>query len=130
MKFAQRLFLVAGLYGLLALVPMYFMEGTIGRETPPEITHPEFFYGFVGVAIAWQLLFLILSRDPLRYRAMILPAIVEKLSFGVAVLLLWSQGRAAGAPVLGGCIDLILAVLFARAFILLGHTGPGSLPRD
>lgn len=36
-------FFVAGIYGLLILSPIYFMENTIGRETPPAITHPEYF---------------------------------------------------------------------------------------
>ena len=26
---------------------------------PPTITHPDFFYGFVGVALVWQLVFLL-----------------------------------------------------------------------
>ena len=51
MLFARRTFLVAGIYGLVVLLPMYFLEGRIGRDTPPPITHPEFFYGFLGVAI-------------------------------------------------------------------------------
>ena len=49
MKFARIVFLVAGIYGLLVVAPQYFLEARIGRDTPPAITHPEFFYGFVGV---------------------------------------------------------------------------------
>ena len=48
MKFAKIIFLVAGIYGVLVLAPIYFMESTIGRQTPPAITHPEYFYGFLG----------------------------------------------------------------------------------
>ena len=65
----NRFFFVAGIYGLLILAPIYFMENKIGRETPPAITHPEYFYGFLGAGLAWQVLFLALSRDPVRYRA-------------------------------------------------------------
>jgi hypothetical protein len=43
MKFARGVFLVAGIYGLLVLTPIYFLEARIGRETPPPITHPEYF---------------------------------------------------------------------------------------
>lgn len=50
MKFAKRVFSVAGLYGVIVIVPMYFAEGRIGRDHPPAITHPEFYYGFLGVA--------------------------------------------------------------------------------
>jgi len=64
MRFAKIVFLVAGIYGLLILTPMYFLENKIGRDTPPAITHPEYFYGFVGVALAWQVLFLVSRAIP------------------------------------------------------------------
>jgi hypothetical protein len=57
MTFAKRVFFLAGVYGILALTPMYFLEARLGRDFPPPITHPEHFYGFVGVALAWQVLF-------------------------------------------------------------------------
>jgi hypothetical protein len=117
LKFAKIVFFVAGVYGVLVLTPMYFLEGKIGRDTPPAITHPEFFYGFVGVGIAWQFLFLVLSTDPLRYRAMILPSILEKISFGIALFVLLSQGRIAAATLAVGSVDWILALLFLIAYI-------------
>lgn len=58
MKFARWVFLVAGIYGLIVITPLYFMEGVLGGVTPPALTHPVFFYGFVGTALAWQVLFL------------------------------------------------------------------------
>jgi len=58
MKFAKVVFLVAGIYGLIVLLPLYFMEAQTGRDYPPPITHPEYYYGFIGVAVAWQLVFL------------------------------------------------------------------------
>ena len=118
MTFAKRVFLIAAVYGVLVLVPQYFMEARIGRDFPPPITHPEHFYGFVGVALAWQILFFIIARDPVRYRAAMIPAIVEKVAFGAAAVVLFLQGRLA-APILGaGLIDLTLAVLFAVALRL------------
>jgi hypothetical protein len=93
MRFAKIVFLVAGVYGLLVLAPLYFLESMIGRQTPPAITHPEYFYGFVGVGLAWQVLFLAVSRDPVRYRAMILPSVLEKVSYGIALAVLFSQHR-------------------------------------
>ena len=41
MIFARRTFLIAGIYGLLGLLPLYFMEGRIGREQPPPSTIPN-----------------------------------------------------------------------------------------
>ena len=92
MKFAKIVFLVAGIYGLLVLLPQFFLEGKIGRDTPPPITHPEFFYGFICVAVAWQVLFLVLSTDPVRYRPMMIPAMLEKIGFPIAVVILYLQG--------------------------------------
>ncbi|MGI9054768.1 MAG: hypothetical protein ACR2F2_03075 [Pyrinomonadaceae bacterium] len=81
MKFAKYVFCIAGIYGLVALVPQYFLEAKTGADFPPAITHTEYFYGFIGVAIAFQIVFLIIGNDPQKYRAMILPSIVEKFSF-------------------------------------------------
>jgi hypothetical protein len=81
MTFATRVFLIAGIYGLLVLLPQYFLEGKHGRDFPPPITHPEYYYGFVGVALAWQIAFFIISRDPVRYRPIMIAAIAEKASF-------------------------------------------------
>ncbi len=116
MIFARRVFLIAGLYGIASLAPMYFLEARLGRDFPPPISHPEHYYGFVGVALAWQILFLVLSRDPVRYRPMMIPAILEKLSFGIAVWVLFAQGRLAPLMLGPGSIDLVLAVFFVLAF--------------
>lgn len=112
MRFAKVVFRVAAIYGLLVLVPQYFMESRIGRDYPPPITHPEHFYGFIGVAVAWQLLFLVIASDPARYRGAFVPAIAEKLAFGIPAIVLYAQGRLS-VPLLGaGLIDLTLATLF------------------
>jgi hypothetical protein len=115
-KFSRILFTVAGVYGLVVLLPQYFMEAKNGRDFPPLITHPEYYYGFIGVGLAWQLLFLILARDPARYRAMIIPAILEKAGFGIAAIVLYWQHRL-GPTLLGaGIIDLIFGALFVIAY--------------
>ena len=117
MKFAKIVFLVAGIYGLLVLTPMYFLEAKIGRDAPPVITHPEYFYGFVGVGLAWQVLFLLLSTDPVRYRPMILPSILEKISFGIALIVLMAQGRVPASTVAVGSVDWLWALLFLAAYL-------------
>jgi hypothetical protein len=115
--FASRLFLIAGIYGLVVLGPHYFMEAKVGRDSGVAVTHPEYFYGFVGVALAWQFVFLVVARDPVRYRLVMLPGILEKLSFGVAAIVLVAQGRLSGLMLAGGIGDLVFAVLFAIAFV-------------
>ena len=125
MKLIKTIYLVAGIYGLIVLSPMYLLEEKIGRDYPPPITHPEHFYGFIGVAIAWQIAFLIIARDPMRYRAIMIPSILEKIGYGIAVVTLFSQGRVS-APLLGsGIIDLIFAGLFLLAYF---KTASGQEP--
>jgi hypothetical protein len=114
--FARRIFLIAGVYGVLALLPQYFMEGRTGRDFPPPVTHPEYYYGFIGVALAWQVLFFIMARDPVRFRLAMVPASLEKLSFGGAAVVLYLQGRLSTLMLAGGIVDLIFAGLFLAAF--------------
>jgi len=117
MKFAKRVFLIAGIYGLIVLLPLYFLEAKTGRDYPPPITHPEYYYGFIGVAVAWQIVFLILSRDPLRYRPMMIPAILEKAVFGIPAVVLFLQRRISTLTLAAGLVDLLLGVLFILAYL-------------
>ena len=117
MRFAKVVFLVAGIYGLIVLVPCYFLEEKTGRDFPPPITHPEYYYGFIGVAVVFQIVFLILSRDPARYRPMMIPAILEKVSFAIPVLILYLQQRVAALTLGLGMVDSTLGVLFLIAYL-------------
>lgn len=117
MKFARIIYYVAGIYGIIALFPMYFMEAKTGRDYPPAITHPEFFYGFVGIALVFQLIFLVMARDVLKYRALMPITVLEKLSFAVPTAILYFQNRLALPLFAAGLIDLALGVLFAIAFL-------------
>jgi hypothetical protein len=117
MKFARATFLAAGIYGVLIIVPMYFQESLVARLQPPAITHAEFYYGFIGLALAWQVLFLMVSRDPSRYRPMMIPAALEKLFYGGAVVALYLQHRVSPLMLIFGGIDLLFVVLFALAYL-------------
>ncbi len=116
MKFAKWVFLIAGIYGVLAVVPMYFSENQIARDYPPAITHPEYFYGFAGVTLAWQIAFLVIASNPSRFRLMMLPAVVEKLSYVIAVVFLYAQQRVHMLILSSAVMDLILGILFVLAF--------------
>jgi hypothetical protein len=116
MQFARRVFLAAGIYGLLVVTPMYFLESRIGEQQPPPITHVEYFYGFVGLALVWQLVFLLIARHPIKYRTLMLFAVLEKASFGLAVPILFAMGRAQLPILIGSTIDLVWLVLFAIAY--------------
>lgn len=115
--FARRVFTGAGLYGIVALLPMYFLEHRIGETAPPAITHPEYFYGFLGVTLPWQLAFLVIGRDPVRFRPLMPVAMLEKLGFVVALAVLYALGRFADPrTAAGGAIDLVLLALFVAAY--------------
>lgn len=117
MKLAKYIFNFAGILGLLMLIPQYFLEGRINRDQPPAITHPEYFYGFIGVAIAFQIVFLIIARNPEKYRSLMLAAMIEKFSFAIACIVLLLQNRIPMEMFGAGMIDLTLGVLFIIAFI-------------
>ena len=116
MPFARRVFFAAGVYGLLVITPMYFLESRIGEQQPPSITHPEYYYGFIGLALVWQLVFLLIANHPIKYHTLMLFAILEKASFGVAVPILFAMGRAGFPILIGSTIDLVWLVLFAIAY--------------
>lgn len=116
MKGPQRVFAGAAIYGALTLPPMYFMEARIAREAPPAVTHPEFFYGFISVGLACQVMFAVIALDPKKYRLFMIPAMVEKFGYAATVFALAAAGRVAmPVPAFAG-IDLLLGLSFAWAF--------------
>jgi hypothetical protein len=119
MKFAKLLFWIAGIWGVLILTPLYFMFDSIGRQDPPPITHPAFYYGFVGAGLTFQLVFFVIGSDPVRFRPMMIPAVLEKFSYGTALIVLFLHHRLHPADLTFGCVDLLLGVLFLLAFLLL-----------
>jgi hypothetical protein len=120
MKFAKIVFWVAGIWGLLMIAPLYFLFDVIGRQDPPAITHPGFYYGFVGCALAWQIAFLVIARDPIRFRLMMLPSMVEKFAYGIAMVTLVMQGRTNQRDLVFAATDLTLGVFFVVAFLKTG----------
>lgn len=124
MKFAKVVFWIAGVWGVLILTPLYFMFDLIGLQDPPAITHPGFFYGFIGAGLAWQVAFFFIATNPIRYRPIIIPSIIEKLSYGIAMNLLFLQSRIKPADLAFAWIDMLFALLFIIAFVKVGRGAP------
>jgi hypothetical protein len=115
-RFSRIVFMVAGIYELVVLLPGFFSEKMLAEKMPPAITHPEFYYGFFGVAVAWQVAFLIISRDPQRFRPIIPAAILEKLVYCVACGVLFTLNRIPLIVALGGAGDFVLGTLFTISY--------------
>jgi hypothetical protein len=125
-RFSRTVFLVAGIYGIIVLAPGFFTEKVLAEKMPPAITHPEFYYGFFGVGLAWQVAFLIIARDPQRFRPMIPAAMLEKFSYAIACAVLFALGRVPMIVVGGGAGDLVLGVLFTMAYFRLKQSQPAQ----
>ncbi|HME35950.1 MAG TPA: hypothetical protein VKF84_11980 [Candidatus Sulfotelmatobacter sp.] len=117
MKFAKVVFWIAGIWGVLILAPLYFMFDAIGRNDPPAITHPGFYYGFISVGLAWQVVFLFIARDPARLRPMMIPSMIEKFGYGASLLVLYLQQRLHPSDLVFGGVDVLFGVLFLLAFL-------------
>ena len=111
MRFARWIFRIAGIYGIIVMAPMLFME----RQIAPGAAHPVFFYAWISVNLTWQVLFLVLATAPGRYRPMMLACVLQKVTAAIAIPWLYVLGRV-GAMWLGAAAtDLGFAVLFIIA---------------
>ncbi len=116
MNLARRVYAIAGIYGIIVLVPLFFGPERFAQSNPPPISHPELYYGFAGVALAWQVAFLIISRDPLRYRPLMIPCMLEKFIFGIATVALYLAGETGAQMFVAALIDLLLGAFFVLAW--------------
>jgi hypothetical protein len=126
MKFTRWTFIIAGVYGIVMLVPLYFSEKQISTDFPPAITHLEYFYGFISIALVWQILFLLIAFNPLRYKLVIIPAILEKLSFGIITIFLLGQQKISPVMLGPGIIDIVFGCLFIVIFFKMKNKGPST----
>ena len=110
MKLAKWIFLIAGVFGLLSTIPLAFAEKMMMVE------QPEFYYGFVFLNICWQILYLFISSNPVRYRPMMIPAFLAKSSGTIALTWLYFLGRISNQWLAIGAVDGIFAVLFLVSF--------------
>jgi hypothetical protein len=118
-RFARWVFLLAGIVVLVEVTPLFFLAGMIGQRQPPPITHLEFYYGFVVIVLTWQIAFLIIARDPVRYQPLMPALFLEKLLYPVVVFTLYAQGRVDAQSFPGPILDLVWLVLFVVIWVKL-----------
>jgi vacuolar-type H+-ATPase subunit I/STV1 len=116
-KFAKIVYWAAGIWGVLILTPLFFLFNTIGIKDPPPITHPLFYYGFAGTALAWQAAFMIIATCPARYRQLMIATWLEKLAYAVPAIILYTQHRLTTGDLAIACIDLLWLALFIAAYL-------------
>lgn len=116
MTFAKWTFTLGGVWGLLIVGPLLFLEGWIATNDRGPTAYPETYYGFVCSVLVWQLVYLTIGRDPQRFRPLMPLAMLAKLAFGVAVWMLYATGRTPLSIAVVATPDLILAALFAVAW--------------
>ena len=120
MTFARRVFAGAGVWGLLVVPPLFFMLDKVGRDAPPPVTHPEFYYGFAAVTTVWQIAFFVIASDPRRFRPFMPVAVLEKAGWLATLAVLFAQRRVAASILPFGTVDLLFGVLFAVSFVKTG----------
>lgn len=126
MRFAKTLFWCAGVWGVLILTPMFFLYERLGTSPPLPPTHPEFYFGFLSVTLAWQFAFFIIASDPERFRLLMLPAVLEKLGYVLVLCTLYEQGRITTSQFAPAAPDGLLCLLFVIAF---SKTRPRVAPK-
>jgi hypothetical protein len=116
MRFAKWVFTLAAIYGLITIPLTYFAEPEMARRFG-ALGQPLWFYGFLGVVLVFQLVYLQTGRDPVRYRPFMLLSLLAKLSFVVTAAAMFMVGRTVAEQALVTAPDLIWSVLFAAAYL-------------
>ena len=124
MRFAKWVFLLAGVSGFLLVVPPYFLEGWAGKFDPPPTNHPEYYYGFLGVVLACQFLYLLIASNPPRFRPVMLVGVLAKGSWVVAVAALYALGRVSPRWLGFAVFDTTWLVLFVIAYLRTAKEPP------
>ena len=126
MTFAKYVFTGAGLWGIAVLTPLLFLVDLTGRHYAAPTDYPHFFYGFLAVAMAWQVGFLVIGSNPARFRPLMIPGFIEKAGYVITVAMLHGQGRISATDAGTAIPDSLLLALFVVAFL---KTQPDTLSR-
>src|SRR5262245_47935371 len=116
MRLAKFVFTGAGIWGIVVLAPLYWLFDITGRRYAQPADYPHFFYGFISVALAWQIAFLVIGSNPARFRPLMVPGMLEKFGHVAGLLVLYAQSRVAVADALAAVPDFLLGALFVVAF--------------
>ena len=116
MRLAKIIFIGAGIWGIAVLTPLYWLVDISGRHYAPPNDYPQFFYGFIGVAIAWQIAFLVIGSNPARFRMLMIPAMIEKFGYISTLILMYGRSQISSIDVQPAVPDGLIGLLFIVAF--------------
>jgi hypothetical protein len=116
MRFAKWVFLLAGVSGVLLVAPAYFLEGPSEQIDPPRVNRSEYYYSLVGSVLAWQVGYLLIASDPIRFRPVMLLGSLGKASVAIAVAILYVNGKASLLWAGLASMDATWVILFLIAY--------------
>src|SRR5215813_6586786 len=101
MKFARMVFAIGAGFGVVATLRLYFVQGTY------------LFYGLIAAVAAWQVVCFMISWDPLRFRPLMIPAVLEKLLWTITLATFYLHGELKTGEFAGGVLPHgLLGLLF------------------
>jgi hypothetical protein len=119
-RFARIVFVVAGVLGLLLLLPLAYSAVVDGQGILPGLGGAGmFFLGFVAQYMCWQILYLVLATNPVRYRPMMIPAFFAQAMGALYPQWLYLYGFEPWVPV--AAVEIALAILFLVAYWTTGQ---------
>ena len=112
------LFNAAAMFNLAAGIPLLVAPGVMAGLLALEITPAgTLFMQLTALAIAgFGIIYGLIARDPLRHRPYILLGIALKLAFVGFVCVYWLRGHIGGLLPLLAAGDVIVSILFLRAY--------------
>jgi hypothetical protein len=117
MKFAKFVFWIAAIWGIVVIAGTLLPLPHDRPPVPASHYSSRLLLRIRCCALAWQFCMHRIARDPVRFRAMIIPSVLEKFSFAAAQTVLYFQHRLHPSDLLLGGVDGLLGVLFLLAFV-------------
>ena len=122
MVFAKRVFTWAAIFGFVMVGPLFLAEGLVARIQGHAVADPHWYYGFAAVALAFQVVYLMIGRDPARYRPLMPVCGLAKFGFGIVVWTLVGLGRTEPMFGLIATPDMLWAAAFLMAYRMTATT--------
>ena len=115
MRFATWTYRLAAAWGVLVLAPLLVMRKALEAQSTP-FTHVEYYYGFLAVALVFQLVFFMVSRDPVRLRPLMPITALEKWSWGAVAWIAFAKGLTQQGVVFFATVDMAIGLVFLVAW--------------